>query len=270
MMVASGLLHATVNALFKSGGADKLAGRALIDGASAFIVLPVTLVVPLPHGAWIWLGGSMATHVIYLACLVRAFAMADMSAVYPVMRGSAPVLAALASVAVLGDHVTAPIATGIALVCLGTLLVALRHAPPLPALGWALGTGAAGALFTVVDARGVRAAPTAISYIVWDFLLTGGSIAIALLMVRRRVLIAAFRQQWRVGVGAGSLSIVSYGLALGAFRLGSVARLAALREVSIVFALVIAVVALKERVRPLRAAGAALIAAGAAVLVTLG
>ena len=97
LMLASGAAHAVVNAILKSGG-DKLSSRALIDGSSALLILPLAFIVPLPAGAWGWLLASFAVHLAFLICLVKAFEGADMSAVYPVMRGSAPVLAAAASV----------------------------------------------------------------------------------------------------------------------------------------------------------------------------
>jgi len=269
MMIGSGLLHATVNAIFKSGGADKMSGRAMIDGSSALLVMPLALVVPLPQGAWFWLGCSLAAHTVYLTCLIRAFAGADMSAVYPVMRGSAPVIAAIAAVFVLGDVLTAAIVLGIGAVCLGTVLVALRNAPPLSALGWALGTGAMIAVYTVVDARGVRVCANALSYVVWDFLLTGIGIGGFFALRRGRDFVVAARSQWRAGLAAGALSIVGYGLALLAYRLGNVARLAALRETSIVFGLIIAVVFLHERVNRTRALGGGLIALGAGLLIVL-
>lgn len=265
-MIVSGAAHAGVNAIFKSGG-DKMAGRAMIDGSSALLVMPLALFVPLPVQAWPWLAGSLATHLVYLLCLIRAFESADMSAVYPVMRGSAPVIAALASILVLGEAFSPAIALGIALVSLGTMAVALRNAPPLHALGWALATGAAIAGYTVIDARGVRASPQAISYVVWNFMTTGFCIGGFFAVRRGAVFVEAIRAQWRIGLVAGSLSIVSYGSALFAYRLGNVARLAGLRETSIVFGLVIAATVLRERINPTRALGGGLIALGAGVLI---
>lgn len=269
MMIGSGMTHATVNAIFKAGGNDKMSGRAMIDGSSALMMMPLALFVPLPAGAWFWLAGSLAVHLVYLSCLVRAFALADMSAVYPIMRGSAPVIAAIAAVLVLGDAITLAIALGIACVCMGTLLVALRNTPPLHALGWAFATGAAIAAYTVIDARGVRATPTAISYVVWDFIATGVGIGGYFALRRGREFVVAARTQWRAGTAAGALSIVSYGLALGAYRIGNVARLAALRETSIVFGLIIAAMFLHEHVNRTRAIGGGLIALGAVVLIVL-
>lgn len=267
MMIGSGATHATVNAIFKSGGSDTMSGRAMIDGSSALFMMPLAFFVPWPGAAVPWLAGSLAAHLIYLSCLIRAFAVADMSAVYPVMRGSAPVIAAVASALVLGDAISPAIAAGVLLVCGGTMLVALRNAPPISALLLALGTGAAIAGYTVIDASGVRTAPTALSYVAWNFISTGVGVGGYFAWRRGRHFLAAARGQWRAGLTAGALSILSYGLALGAYRLGNVARLAALRETSIVFALVIAVVFLKERVNALRAAGGAVITLGAGVLI---
>src|SRR5882757_9224720 len=94
LMIASGSIHAVVNAIVK-GGRDKAAGRALTDGTSALVLLPATLLVPLPHGAWGWLAASALLHALYLYALIRAYRVGDLSAVYPVLRGTAPLITAL-------------------------------------------------------------------------------------------------------------------------------------------------------------------------------
>jgi len=132
---------------------------------------------------------------------------------------------------------------------------------------WALATGASIATYTVVDAAGVRAAPSAFSYIAWVFLSLGGGIAVLFAIWRGPKFLLAARSEWKAGLTAGALSIVTYGLALWAYRLGDVARLSALRETSILFGLLIAVVFLKEPVTRARAAGAVTIALGAGLLV---
>ena len=72
LMLASGAAHAVVNAILKSGG-DKMSSRALIDGSSALLILPLAFVVPMPSGAWSWLLASFAVHLVYLICLIKAF-----------------------------------------------------------------------------------------------------------------------------------------------------------------------------------------------------
>jgi drug/metabolite transporter (DMT)-like permease len=265
LIVVSGAAHAMVNAILKAGQ-DKMASRALIDGISALLILPAAFLVPLPTGAWLWLFASALVHLVYLLCLIKAFEGADMSVAYPIMRGSAPALAALVAVGVFGEPITPPVVVGVALVSAGVMTVGLGHHAQRRAILWALATGSTIALYTVIDAQGVRAAPTALSYIAWIYLAMGGGIALLFALWRGRAFFVTARRQWRPGLAAGALSIVTYGLALWAYRLGDTPRLAALRETSILFALVIAVVFLKERPSAGRLGGALAVGAGAAVL----
>jgi drug/metabolite transporter (DMT)-like permease len=182
------------------------------------------------------------------------------------MRGSAPVLAAAVSVVWLGDPISPGVAAGVLLVSGGTALVAWWNAPGKRALLWALATGATIAAYTVIDAKGARAAPSAISYIVWVFLLLGFGIGSIFALWRGPRFLAAARSEWKPGLIAGALSLVTYGLALWAYRLGDVPRLAALRESSILIGVLIAWLVLGERVGKGRMAGAIAIALGASVL----
>jgi drug/metabolite transporter (DMT)-like permease len=269
MILASGALHAVVNAILKAGK-DKMSSRALIDGFSALLILPAAFFVELPHGAWGWLAGSWATHLVYLVCLVKAFETADMSVAYPIARGVAPALAAAVAVLVIGEPLSLPVAIGIGCVSAGVLAVSLGRHVDCRSLGWALATGVCIAVYTVIDAQGVRAAPSALSYIVWVFLSLGGGIGLLFAVWRGPRFIVAARAEWKAGLAAGFLSILTYGLALGAYRLADIPRLAALRETSILFATGIAVFVLKEKLTAGRLAGIVAIAAGAAVLIASG
>lgn len=269
MIVGSGAAHAVVNAILKSGK-DKMSSRALIDGFSAILVLPAIALLPRPDGAWMWLAGSWATHLLYLVCLVKAFEYGDMSAAYPISRGTAPVLAAITAVGLFGEPISVSVIAGVALVSLGTLSIALRHHTDRRAIAWAAATGATIAAYTVIDAQGVRAAPNPFSYIAWVFLALGGGIGLIFALWRGPRFLLSARSEWKPGLAAGALSIVTYGLALWAYRLGDVPRLAALRETSILFGVAIAIVFLKEKVSRTRAMGAVTIAAGAVVLLAFG
>jgi drug/metabolite transporter (DMT)-like permease len=269
MMLTSGAAHATVNAVLKSGK-DKMSSRALIDGFSALIMLPLAFFLPLPAHAWGWLAASGAIHLVYLISLIRAFESADMMVTYPLMRGMAPMLASLVAVGVFHEPATLAVAAGVACVSVGVMVAAFGRHLDRRVLAWSLLTGASIALYTVADAQGVRAAPSAPSYIVWIFLFDGGIIAVLFALWRGPRFILAARGEWRAGLAAGVGSIVSYGLALWALRLGATPRLAALRETSVLFGVVIAIVFLKERATPARLASAGLIGLGAAVLVMAG
>lgn len=267
MMIASGSIHAVVNAILK-GGRDKMAGRAIIDGSSAVILLPATLLVPLPHGAWAWLAGTALIHSFYLYALVKALETSDFSAAYPILRGTAPLVTAALALGLFGEPASPRELIGIALIGSAMfVMVAGRHIGRA-GLGWALFTGVTVAGYTVVDAQGVRAAPSPASYIVWMFVLMGAATVTMFAIVSRGAIFASAARQWRPGVAAGALSILTYGLALSAFALGPTAPLAALRETGMVTALLIATVFLKERVTPGRAAGVLGILAGAALILT--
>ena len=161
-------------------------------------------------------------------------------------------------------------AAGVALVSLGVITVGLGRSMDRKAVGWALLTGASIALYTVIDAQGVRAAPSAPSYIAWVFITLGFGVAILFALWRGPVFLLTARSQWKAGLAAGALSIVTYGLALWALRLGDTPRLAALRETSILFAVLLGVFVLKERMTCGRLAGVAAIGAGAVVLLVSG
>lgn len=265
MMIASGSIHAIVNAIVK-GGRDKMAARAVTDGSSAAILLPATLLVPLPDGAWSWLLASAAAHAVYLFALIRAYAVADLSAAYPVLRGTAPVVTAIVAVGLLGEPASVADLIGIALIGAATFALVVGRHLSRGALGWSVLTGLTIAGYTVIDAHGVRAAPTPASYIVWLFVIMGATVIAMFGLLTRGTLFAAMRVQWRPGAMAGALSIVTYGLALWALSLGPTAPLAALRETGMVTALILSVAFLGEAVTARRAAAVGGIVAGAALI----
>jgi len=267
MMIASGSIHAVVNAILK-GGKDKLAGRSVIDGSSAIILLPALAYVPLPHGAWGWLAASAVLHCFYLYALVRALEASDLSAAYPILRGTAPLLTAGLAIGVFGELASVRELLGIALIGGAVLaMVAGRHIAPSGLL-WSLATAVTISAYTVIDAAGVRAAPGPASYIVWLFVLMGACVVTVFGLLSNGRTFAAARGQWRPGVVAGALSILTYGLALQALAIGPTAPLAALRETGMVTALLISAVFLHERVTLLRGAGVLGIFAGAVLILT--
>jgi drug/metabolite transporter (DMT)-like permease len=265
MMIASGSIHAIVNAILK-GGKDKLAGRAIIDGSSALILLPALLFLPLPHGAWGWLVASALLHCLYLFALVRAFQTSDLSAAYPILRGTAPLLTAALAIGVFGELASTRELLGIALIGGAVLaMVAGRHIGAA-GLGWSLLTAVTISTYTVIDAAGVRAAPEPWSYIAWLFVVMGACVVTCFGLLSKGAIFASARQQWRPGVVAGALSILTYGLALQALALGPTAPLAALRETGMLTALLISVLFLGERVTALRALSVLGILGGAALI----
>jgi drug/metabolite transporter (DMT)-like permease len=268
LILVSGFAHAVVNSILKAGN-DKMSRRALIDGFSALILAPVAFFVPLPTNAWNWLIASALIHGLYLFALIKSFEQSEMTVAYPIARGIAPMMAAAGAVALFREPISSSVVIGIVSIALGVMFIGVSHRLERSALLWALLTGACIAAYTVIDAQGVRAAPTAPSYIVWTFLFIGGALGVLFAIWRGKHFFAAAAEQWRPGLVAGALSIVTYGFALFAFRLGATPRLAALRETSILFGTAIAVIFLKERLTKLRSAGIVAIAAGAMLLIAV-
>ena len=265
LMIASGSIHAIVNAIVK-GGRDKMAGRALTDGSSALLMLPALLFVPWPTGAWWYFAGTAVAHAIYLYALIRAYEVSDLSASYPVLRGTAPLVTALVTLGILGEHASIADIAGIALIGGSMFALVLGRHLGRAGLGWSLLTGVSIAGYTVIDAMGVRAARTPFSYIAWVFVIMGAFTVLMFAVVSKGAMFAAVRTQWRPGVIAGCLSIVTYGMALYAMSIGPTAPLAALRETGMVTALIIAIVFLKERVTPGRGVAVLGILGGAALI----
>ena len=265
----SALTLAAVNMSVKMG-TDILIGRAILSVSAALLILPFTLFVPLPDEATIGaLALTMPAHFFYQMCLVRALQRGDLSLVFPVMRGAAPLLTAFAALLLLGETL-APLAwLGLIAATFAVFSFALppsgvrlRDHPDRAALAWALATAVGVALYNVTDARGVRIAPDPFTFIVWLFLVDPIPIAIAVLLLRRGALASAVAMKWRYGVAAGALSILSFGAALYAFSLIETARVSALRETSVVFAALMGTLFLREGFGRRRIAAAVVLAAG--------
>ncbi|HSN31151.1 MAG TPA: EamA family transporter [Ideonella sp.] len=264
------LLHASWNAMVRRGG-DRLLDLALVAlGASVLAAPLLPFVVPPARASWPFLAASSLIHVGYYATLAGTYRHAELSIGYPLMRGSAPLLVTLAGLAWFGERPTPATALGIALICLGVASLAFagrQRAPIAPALRFAWANAAMIAAYTLVDAAGARAAGSVLGYVLWMFFLEGLPFA-AIVVARRGAasVAGALRSRWRVALGGGGCSALSYGIAVWAMTEAPVGAVAALRETSVVFALGIGALLLKERPAPRALAGVAAVLAGAVVL----
>lgn len=265
----SALTLAAANLSVKMG-ADILVGRAVLSLSAALMILPAAFLVPAPDAAtWRALLSALPAHFFYQICLVRAMERGDLSLVFPVMRGAAPLLTALAAFVLLRETL-APLAWLGLLAATAAVLsfawppkgVRLRHHPDRAALAWAAATAVGIALYNVADAHGVRLAPDPFTFIVWLFLLDCVMITSAALILRRRALAEAAAAKWRYGVAAGALSILSFGAALYAYTLLETAKVSALRETSVVFAALMGTLFLGESFGRRRLVAACVLAAG--------
>ena len=251
-------------------GTDILVGRAILSTSASILILPAVFFVAAPDAAtWRALAIAMPAHFFYQICLVRAMQRADLSLVFPVMRGAAPLLTAFSALILLSEEL-APLAWA-GLLCATAAVISfaippkgvkLRDHPDRTALLWAFGTAIGVSLYNVADARGVRIAPNPFTYIVWLFLLDAIAITTLAVVMRRDIMLRAVAMKWRYGVAAGALSILSFGSALYAFSLMETAKVSALRETAVVFAALMGTLFLGESFGRRRVMAASALAAG--------
>lgn len=249
-------LHALWN-LLVAGARDPLAALAVAVAVGVAAVVPVAVLTgDVGAGVWPYVVASAVLELLYFWLLARAYARAELSVVYPVARGGAPVLVLLGALA-LGTVPTAPQAAGVLLVAAGVLLVRGARAEPGAAAGLAVATAIAA--YTLVDAEGIEHADP-VAYLA--LVLAPTAIVAPLVVGRARV-----RAQLRPAVAAAGLaSAAAYLLALAALTLAPAASVAAVRETSVVIAVAFAGRALGERVTRGRVAGAVLVVAGVFLL----
>jgi drug/metabolite transporter (DMT)-like permease len=266
VILFSAALHAVWNAIVK-GGSDTLLTTILVAASGAAIGL-VTLpfLPPVAPAAWPYLAISAVLEIAYYALVAGAYRNADMSRAYPLMRGTPPLLVALVSSLALGMHLPLTGWAGIALISAGLLSLTLGGTRGNPrGIQFAMINALVIASYTLVDGFGVRASGSPATYTMWIYVLTGLPLATWALL-RRRDLLTYARRNWPLGLAGGVGTVVSYGLVLWAMTTAPIPVVAALRETSILFGTLIAVLVLKERVTRTRLVAVLIIAAGAIVL----
>lgn len=275
-VLAAAFTHASWNAI-AHGIEDKLHAFTLI-GAGGFICGAVlACFAPVPAaGAWPWLLISVALHVAYMTLLMRSFRLGDFGQVYPVARGTAPLVVAVLAHFFVDERLGPGQAAGVAVASGGLLCITVcglrrpGRRPHGPALTAAFGTGLAIASYTVVDGVGVRASGSAVGYTAWLMLLLGLWIPASALVLRGRKLFGELRPVAVRGLLGGAMSVGTAWLVLWAQSRAPLAPVAALRESSIILGAVIGAVLFKERFGLPRIVAACLMVAGIGLLLGTG
>lgn len=267
------LLHATWNALVKSGSNKFTASIALSVNAGALgFVGSFFLLAPHP-ASWSYLAASIAIHSLYFCLVAFAYRDGDLSFVYPFMRGSAPLFTALISVGFLGERLTGGAWLGVVLLCTGVLILAADNwrVARVRTRAWLYGLINAAVIvtYTIVDGLGVRASGNAWSYVLWMFLLNVFPMLAIGIVADAQALASVSKGTWVRGFLSGSCTVGSYGLALWAMTHAPIPLVAALRETSVLFGTGIAMLALRERFGWARWVAAGLITSGAAAMKAL-
>jgi drug/metabolite transporter (DMT)-like permease len=270
LVLAAALLHASWNALLKSSH-DRLASLSLMTLGAGLGAIPLVLWRPWPQAeSWFYILLSGLLHTGYNLFLIRAYRIGDFGQSDPIARGSSPLLVALGAAVFAGEQLGIYTVIGIALVSLGIVslanLRAMRRREHLSGPLAALATGAFIAAYTITDGIGARLAGDAIAYAGWLFV--ADSIPLALLYQYkhgRSPVVLSHKDTW-IGLAGGVMSLLAYGIVIWAVTLAPMGMVSALRETSVLFALLIGTLFLGEKLTLRRVLSCAVIAAGAIVL----
>ncbi|MDP6707622.1 MAG: EamA family transporter [Alphaproteobacteria bacterium] len=266
-VLAAAAMHAGWNAVVKIG-LDSYLAVTLIGVATGLVALACLPFVPTPTGTiWFWVVGSAALHTGYKLFLVEAYRSGDLGQVYPIARGAAPLLVAVFGALFLGERPGPLPAAGIAALVLGVWLMSLRGGGlarmARRGIFFAIGTACFIAAYTIVDGLGARRAGHASGFVTW-LLAIDGAFMLAICLARRGAgALPAMAAAWKSGLAGGVMSLGAYWIAIWAMTKAPIAAVAALRETSVLFALLISTLFLHEPLTRWRLAAAALIVLGA-------
>lgn len=262
-VILAAALHAGWNALLKIG-LDRYLTASLIQISAGIAALLAAPFVAFPSSAaWPWIGLSALLHIGYNRFLSSAYQHGDLGQVYPIARGSSPLIVAALSVFLLHDYLSSGQLLGLLILVASIWLMAFyggnRHAPMnRPLLINALLTAACIAGYTLSDAAGARLNQDALCYSIWLFITNGVVTALVLALLRGPKVFLTLRGHWRDGFIGGVMSMLAYSIVIWAMTQAPVALVSAMRETSVVFALLIGWLLLKETlpIRRLFACGA--------------
>jgi drug/metabolite transporter (DMT)-like permease len=259
--------HAGWNAAIK-GGTDTISTTSLIAIGAGIVALGLLPFVGLPlKPAWPYVIVSIVIHLLYFIGLSESYRVGDLSQVYPLARGSAPLMTAALSTLLIGEALGALAWIGIVSLAAGVLLLSARGGRGLArfdahATGLALFTATTISAYSLVDGVGARLAGSAHAYTASLFVGNGLALAGYGIARRGRKALPALVAYWRIGLAGGALQLVAYGIVIWAMTVAPIAIVAALRETSVLFGTMLAVLFLREPLRPIRIIAALMIVTG--------
>lgn len=239
LLLLAAVIHASWNAINKASRDPLLSMTTLTVSGGLTAGLLIPFVPPLDPAAFPWLAASAALHFAYQLSLVHAYSLGDLSQVYPIARGTAPLGIALFA-ALSANEVPSP-AGGLGLVIASGAIVNLagagsRVTRSRKAVLAALQTALLISLYTVVDGHGVRSTPLSLSYIVWMSLIDSIPMLILALWRRQGQVLRFLRSDGPRNVAGGILATLGYGIVMAAMNHGAMASVASMRETSVIFA----------------------------------
>jgi drug/metabolite transporter (DMT)-like permease len=269
-VLAAAAFHAGWNALLKIR-LKPIVSISLISIAAGIVAIPFAPMVGLPSPkAWPFVFASLAIHLAYFVALAEAYRFGDLSQVYPLARGTAPLITALGATIWLDEALGIAGWVGLIILATGIIMLSIRgknfkrvEARPIT---FALLTAATIAAYTLFDGIGARLGSSPAPYIVWLFVLDGIMMLFFGLWRIGPGLASAISANWQMVLAGGGLSTAAYGIAIWAMTKAPIALVAALRETSVLFAAAIGVVFLREPFLVMRILATVLVVTGIVVL----
>jgi drug/metabolite transporter (DMT)-like permease len=270
-VLVAALCHASWNAMIRLKG-DKIVSITLLVAGAALIALPGVFFVPLlPAAAWPYVIASAIVHVGYNTFLALAYHHGELTRVYPLVRGSAPLTTLIVSLLFLNEAVDAGDVIGIIVLAAGIMALTLDRgwrsvlASPQTMI-FAAATSLCITAYTLCDGLGARAAGNAHHYVLWLFVLDAPPMLAAVLIFKRKAFLEAIGANWVAGLLGGALSLAAYWIVIWAFTIAPIPIVAALRETSILFAIFIGMLWLGEKVTLVRGLSILMVLAGLALM----
>ncbi len=264
-VLGAAFLHALWNALIKLG-TSKVGGMVILSIVEVPIGLAVVAVSPpMDMAAVPWVIAAGCTHFFYKFFLTYAYDRGDLSRVYPIARGAAPMIVTLVGLFVLSDEVTRNEYAGILVLAAGILLMArgvFSSGENRRLLPFALGSAVATATYTMIDGLGARVSGSPAAYVAWVFVADGCFFTLGMLALRGADVIPRSWPAWRMGAVASAASYGAYAVSIWAMTFAPIAVVAALRETSILFAVLIGWLIFGEKMTGEKAVAALVIVAG--------
>ena len=264
-VLGAAFLHALWNALIKLG-TSKVGGMVILSIVEVPIGLTViTFAPPIDPAAIPWVIAAGCTHFAYKFFLTYAYDRGDLSRVYPIARGAAPMVVALVGAVFLADAVSGQEYFAIAVLAAGILLMArgvFSSGEDRRLLPFALGSAMATATYTLIDGMGARVSGAPVAYVAWVFVADGTFFTVGMVLLRGWDVIPRSGQAWRMGAVASAASYGAYAVSIWAMTVAPIAVVAALRETSILFAVLIGWLVFGEKMTGEKAVASAVIVAG--------
>jgi len=270
LVFLSAVAHASWNALVKNAG-----DRLLMMGAIRAVGLTYGLVmlpfVPWPSAVTVgWLTCATVAVFAYYGLLIQSYRIGDMSLVYPIARGSAPILLALIAFLTIDERLSSLQIAAVTLASAGILMLVVGKGGDRIAIALAIATGISIAAYSFFGALGVRASADVLGFQAWLEILTGIGM-VSFIAIRRGSAIGAFiRVHYPMGLLAGVLSVAGYLAYLAAAQILPLGPVSALRESSVIFGTVIGAIALREGFAARRIAAAIMVTSGVVALALAG